>query len=237
MSPHISENIPGHSGSSCPGKRRERKRLRYEDLSESVKDKRSRFFFSKEPLDKLLRSAEKAAHHNSSPAIAKLLYYLRTQGEEWASEQLKLSKRSEKLHEPSVEDSLILKTRLSLSKSKYQGVEKFVRQEYGIKALQPWQNVMEHRNNILPIISPVSGDNGYLSVHVNLRDMVFKDVSRMLELHAVRSEVSALCDGENPTRLDCILHLTAGVDSATGFSHYNQGDNVGKDLGYLNCNT
>lgn len=180
-----------------------------------------------EPLEKLLRSAEKAARKNSNPAMAKILLMLRKRGEGWASENLLLSHKSEKLKQPSLESSLMLKTRLGLSKRKYTGIEKFANHVHGAKLLQPWGAIMEHRNLVIPKHSPPNWDSGYLSTYVTLREMVTCDMTRVLELEEVNLKASKLC--ESRKTVDCILHVSAGVDSATGFAHYNQADIVKKD--------
>ena len=129
-SPSTPTESPKHDEPCCSG----RKRLDFQNLSESVKDRRSRPL-AKEPLEKLLRAAEKVAHHNSSPATAKLLKYLRNKGEPWASKTLQDLKQLEKLNEPSTEMSLMLKTRLSLSKSKYRATAEFSKNVLGIEML------------------------------------------------------------------------------------------------------
>lgn len=92
---------------------------------------------------------------------------------------------------------------------------------HDVKLLSTWPKIMEHRNNITPTISPPSKIDGALTVKVSLRDMVSSDVARIIEIDGVAEQISSLvssCDQD----IDVLLHVSAGVDSATGFSHYNQ---------------
>lgn len=205
------------------------KRKLFENLSERSKDERSRVLARAEPLEKLLRSAEKAARKNANPAIAKVLLLLRKKGEGWAAETMLLSQQAQMREQLSNESSLMLKTRLGLSKRRYTGIEKFAKQVHGIKLLQPWASMVEYRNQIIPRHSSPTCDNGYLSIKVTLRDMVTCDVTRILELDEVNSKVLELPDRADNKTIDCTMHVTSGVDSATGFSHYNQAEILKKD--------
>lgn len=124
---------------SAASHRRGPKRRLFEDLSERTKSERSRLLTKTEPLEKLLRSAEKAARRSSLPNTVKILHSLIVGREAAASKLLKASHHSEMA---SIDDSLLLKTRLALSKRKYQKVEKFTKQVYGTKLLQPWAKVI-----------------------------------------------------------------------------------------------
>lgn len=195
------------------------KRRIFSDLSESTKNKYSRVLAKKEPLDNLLRSAEKLAHRRSMTNVAKVLNGLRSSGEIYAK---KLLKNAGKMKlKASVEASLLLKTRVGLSKRKYEAIEKFSQQMYGVKLLSPWPKIMEHRNKITPTVSRPEKIDGALSIKVALRDMVVSDVSRILEVDEVAERLSAL-PGTSDETIRCTLHVSAGVDSATGFAHYNQ---------------
>lgn len=202
---------------------RGRKRSFFPDLSENTKDKYSRTLAQNETLESLLRSAEKAAHRDSLTNVAKVLNSLRTCGETYANSIInspgKLKRKA------CVESSLLLKTRVGLSKRKYQALEKFTRRVYGVKLLLSWSKIMEHRNKITPKISCPTKIDGVLTSHVTLHDMVVNDVTRMLELDEVANELSVV-DGED---VDCTLHVSAGVDSATGFPHYNQATSLKQD--------
>lgn len=206
-------NEPGQAG---------RKPLPYASLKDATKDKKSREL-AEEPLDKLLRAAEKVASHSISPGKSKLLELIRKNDDSWATQTLKDITIAKNLQQPAaVEDCLFLKTRQGLSKRKYQGIAKFLREKMGSKVLQPWKVIMEYRNNIIPAISTPNWSEGYLSVSVTLRDMVTANVSRMLDLDDVKTMVEKLiCDSKNGI-VECELHIAAGVDSATGFSHYDQ---------------
>lgn len=197
-------------------KKRGRQSLDFHDLSDYTKGRYSKTLENAEPLDKLLRAAEKSAWRNSCPGVAKILDQLRTGGEQWACDTLESVSKIAQLTTPSIEKSLTLKIRLSLSKKQYTGFEKFAR-ELGVKLLHSWASIMEYRNQIIPSIPPPNWDRNYLTVQVPLRDMIANIVTRLLELDNVRCNLIDF--GES---VDCILHVSAGVDSATGFSHYKQ---------------
>lgn len=121
--------------------------------------------------------------------------------------------------------SLLLKTSLGLSKMRYECISKFAKTTLGIKLLQPWATVMEYRNSLVPPFSNRNWTNGYLSASVSLKDSVSSDFNRISELPAVKMALEEL--GER--NIECVLHVTGGVDSATGFSHYSQANIRGKD--------
>lgn len=100
---------------------RGRRRLVFESLSKSTKNKQSQKLARENPLEKLLQSSEKVARKLKNPHTAKMLKLLRTGGEIWAKNALNSIERAEKNLKPTAESSLMLKTRLGLSKSKYQG--------------------------------------------------------------------------------------------------------------------
>lgn len=160
-----------------------------------------------------------------SPYLAKMLKQLRIDGESFASQALKSTIHAAESSLPSEEASLMLKTRLGLSRSKYEGIARFAKNELGVKLLQPWKKMTAFRSKILPPFSPPNWDKGYLSSSVKLRDIVKCDVSRILELDEVIKTVTSL----KSERINCTLFITAGPDSATGFTHYNQPGIVGKD--------
>lgn len=196
------------------------KRRCFSELSESTKDKYSKLLAKKEPLENLLRSAEKLAHRGSFTNVAKILHGLRISGEIYAKSILKNTGKPKR--KTSVEASLLLKTRVGLSRRKYVAVEKFAKRMYGVKLLSTWPKIMEHRNKVTPKITRPTKVDGALSIKVTLRDMVSSDVARILELDEVAERLSALADIADGEPVDCTLHVSAGVDSATGFAHYNQ---------------
>lgn len=201
----------------------------FEKLSESVKSKRSKVLADTEPLEKLLRAAEKKCHHGQSPCMAKILKRLRIDGEEWASRAWKLFEKRGKLNKPTAEKSLHVKTRLGLTYKKYNGIRKYTKSVCGENALVPWVDAMQHRDAIIPKFAPPVWENGVLICRVTLRDMVSNIISRLLCLEEVQEKLSTLTDSD----VDCSLLLSAGVDSATGFSHYNQERILSKDNSLL----
>lgn len=207
-----------------------RKRLPFGRLSNTTKEKHCRTLSQQEQsLEKLLKSAEITAHHSNSPATAKILEFLRTKGEVWASKLLANDRTVEKMDKPSVESSLKQKTRLLLSKRKYQALEKFSKNFFGVKMLEPWAEIMKLRDEILPVVEPPNWDKGYLFVEVKLRAMIANDVARMAEIPDVKDKLKLLDDGTLDKLVNVTLMVASGLDSATGFSHYDQNGLLGKD--------
>ena len=130
---------------------------------------------------------------------------------------------SQRVLEPaSEEECLTLKTRQGLSKRKYQAFERFCRRKFGTKILHSWDKIMQRRNYIIPEITPPFWDEGFLTVHVTLRNMLSKNIARLLEIPKVRSTVCSTISNADNDVVNCVLHITSGSDSATGFPHYNQ---------------
>lgn len=130
---------------------------------------------------------------------------------------------SQRVLEPaSEEECLTLKTRQGLSKRKYQAFERFCRRKFGTKILHSWDKIMQCRNDIIPEITPPFWDEGFLTVHVTLRNMLSKNIARLLEIPKVRSTVCSTISNADNGVVSCVLHITSGSDSATGFPHYNQ---------------
>lgn len=159
--------------------------------------------------------------------MAKMLRKLRIRGEEWACKALKKA-RQEKLVKPTAEKSLRLKTRLGLTQRKYASIRKYSKSIYGRNCLVPWEEAMQHRDAIIPAYDPPIWDNGVLTCRVALRDMVVNIIERLLSLEEVQEAV-IMMDGD----VDCVLLLSAGVDSATGFSQYSQKGIMTKDNSLL----
>lgn len=65
-----------------------RKRLMFESLSESTKNKQSQKLAREIPLENLLRSTEKVARRLKNPCVAKMLKLLKSGGEVWAKSAL-----------------------------------------------------------------------------------------------------------------------------------------------------
>ncbi|KAL9705665.1 hypothetical protein quinque_009183 [Culex quinquefasciatus] len=207
-----------------------RKRLPFDRLSVTTKEKQCRTLSQQEKsLEKLLQSAEITAHHSTCPATAKILEFLRTKGEAWASKLLENDRIVENMNKPSAEESLRLKTHVKLSKRKYQALEKFSKNFFGIKMLVPWSEIMKLRKDILPVIEPPNWDKGYLSVEVELRAMISNDVTRLAEIPEVREKLNSLDDGTPGRTVNVTLMVASGVDSATGFAHYDQKGLLGND--------
>lgn len=119
----------------------------------------------------------------------------------------------------------MLKTRLSLSKSKYIGIAGFISREMGQK-LVSWKDIMTYRNSIIPKYTGPNESKGYLSVVVSVRSLIQNDVERIMEIDDIRSKLgSTSLEG----LVDCIMHVSAGPDSATEFSHYNQAKFLARD--------
>ena len=204
---------------------RGRKRKVFEHLTDRTKDEYCRISSKNESLEKTLRCAEKLARNKSFSAMAKVLSHLTTAGEKWAIETLKAIEIKEKFEKPCVESSLMLKTRLNLSKRMYIDIASFMKDAFGIKIL-PWSEVMEHRNQIipnLPLPTFIEEDNLHLSIP--LRDLLTNSITRILEIEEVSANLSKIPIEKG----ECVLHISAGVDSATGFAHYSQEKIVRKD--------
>lgn len=88
---------------------------------------------------------------------------------------------------------------------------------------------MQHRDAIIPEFAPPVWESGVLSCRVTLDDMVVNIVKRLMSLDKVHEIISTLTDPDP----ECILLLSAGVDSATGFSQYSQRDILAKDNSLL----
>lgn len=160
--------------------------------------------------------------------MAKVLQKLRTSGEEWASKLLKQHASEEKLAKPSAETSLLIKTRLGLTRRRYNGFRKHTKSVVGKNALVPWIEAMQHRDAIIPKMSVPVWENDILVCRVTLRDMVSNIITRLMCLEEVQDKMSSFSG-----YIDCIIHMAAGVDSATGFSQYNQDRNLAKDNSLL----
>lgn len=165
-------------------KKRGRKQVDFHNLTERTKKKYSNLVARKHSLEELLLAAETAAYKKGSHATKKILKLLRNGGEKWAKEAASHSLSKTSTSHTSIERSLMLKTRLSLSKNKYNGISKFLRQDMGQK-LASWKEIMAFRNTILPAFPSPNDNKGYLSVTVPVREMVTKDLERILELEEV----------------------------------------------------
>lgn len=161
--------------------------------------------------------------------MAKVLHKLRINGEAWACNVWKQKTTQGKFNKPTAEKSLHVKTRLRLSQRTYNGIRKYAKTVCGENVLVPWMEAMQHRDAIIPEIAPPVWENEVLICQVSLRDMVSNIISRILCLEEVQEKISALTD----STLDCNLQLSAGVDSATGFSQYNQKGILSKDNSLL----
>lgn len=197
----------------------------FEDLAESTKKRKCHEMANEQPFEMLIRSAETAARNCGSLGVAKVLKGLREGGEDWAKAALNALDKYVPESNPSAEFSLLIKTTFGLSKRKYEGIAKSVKDNLGTKVLQPWSKIVELRNTIIPAFSAPNWDKGYLSSQVTVRDLVVTDVGRLLELPEVEDAIEHLGDAE----VNCLFHLSGGVDSATGFTHYNQKGIMGKD--------
>ncbi|XP_062550922.1 uncharacterized protein LOC134215829 [Armigeres subalbatus] len=216
--PSASPNVP---------KKRGRKPKPFDRLSENSQHRRCRLQINDDPLEQLIWSAEKAARQSCLPALSKLLALLRKGQESSANEILQAFENRSIQSESSTEASLLLKTRLGLSKRKYEAIAAFSKQHLGVKLLQPWVKIIECRNAIIPPISKPNWDSGYLSSSVTVRNLVRFDVVRICDIEEVAEKV--ISEATDSGVLDLVVHVTGGVDSATGFTHYNQGSITGKD--------
>ena len=88
---------------------------------------------------------------------------------------------------------------------------------------------MSFRNEIIPLIENPGWEKGYLSVHVKVRAMISNDVARMLEIEEVKQKIESFAEETTRTSVDVELMVAAGLDSSTGFSHYDQAGILGKD--------
>lgn len=168
--------------------------------------------------------------------MAKVLKHLITGEERWASNLMKIYAKSENIREPSLEESLEVKTRLGLTKRMYIGVQMFSKNKQGARLFQPWKKIMLYRDSILPKINPPVWENGVLSISCTLRDMMMSIASRIIQLNHVKDNISSLAvDGED-INFECTFHVSAGLDSATAFPHYNQANILQKDDSLLTEN-
>lgn len=165
--------------------------------------------------------------HSASPGMAKVLRKLRMHGEEWALIVLKKDKQKEFV-KPVAEKSLRFKTRLGLTRRKYESVRKYTKSIYGGNCLVPWEEAMQYRDSIIPAYDPPVWENGVLISRVALKEMVVNIIERLLSIEKVQ-EAATMTNGD----LDCVLFLLAGVDSATGFSLYSQKGILTKDNSLL----
>ena len=212
------------------------KKKLFKTLSEKIKSKQSKELAKKESLEKLLRSAEKIARKESNPNIGKILKNIVTGGELWASKVLKQYEQFQNFREPTLMESLEVKTRLGLTKNVYNGIQAFAKQKQGSTLFQPWKNVMDYRNSIIPTITSPTWENGCLTIGCTLREMTNCTVTRMLEIDHVKEKLSVLTETEHDKPVECILHVSGGLDSATCFPHYNQANILRKDDSLLTEN-
>lgn len=194
-------------------------------MSKKGQASRCRLLSQKEPLDLLLKSARASSKKNKCPATAELIKLILEGGEEWAHDSLTKIKKYKETPVPSEEKCLILKTSLGLSRSKYEGLAKFTKTHLGLKLLQPWRNVSQYCDTIIPPFSTPNYDKGYLSSQCSIRDLVTCDMYRISELDEVTNNIKSY----NRKNVKCTLYATAGPDSATGFSHYNMARILAKD--------
>ena len=202
-------------------------------LADRTKDEQSRRLARTVPLEKLLRSAEKAARRDSNYAMARVLLNLRTNGENWAASFEQSTDKSNS--SPSLEDALEVKTRVGLTKGKYQGIRNFAIRFCGAQLFPSWAKLMDCRNKILPKLTPPVWENGTLLVDVGLRELASNTAERLLELDHVREGLARVIIPDNK-RIDCVLEVSAGLDSATSFPHYNQANILHKDDSLLTEN-
>lgn len=166
-----------------------------------------------------------SARKNKCPATAKLIRKVLERGEEWAQNSISIIENYKETSAPSAEKCLVLKTSLGLSRSKYEGLAKFTKEHFGLKLLQPWKSVAQYCDTIIPPFSTPNWDQGYLSSRCTVRDLATCDVTRISELEDVNKSIMTY----DSKHIKCILYVTAGADSATGFSHYNMAKNLAKD--------
>lgn len=176
------------------------------------------------------------ARKGSNPSTVKILRNLVTGGEQWASKFMKLSQKSQSIENPTLMESLEVKTRLRLTKSVFNGIRSYSKNKYGSSLFQPWKKVMKYRDSIIPKISPPTWENGILSIRVSLRDMTSCNIARILELNHVVEQLSMLTEAEHNDPVECVLYLSGGLDSATCFPHYNQANIMRKDDSLLTEN-
>lgn len=181
--------------------------MKFNDLREVTKKKYACGLAHKHSLEELLLAAEAAAYQDGIHATKKILKLLRNGGEKWAKDVVRNLASQKPTSRPSMEQSLMLKTRLSLSKNKYRGVARFLRQEMGQK-LVSWENMIKHRNEIIPKFPKPNETKGYLAVTVSVRDLVMKDVERILELEEVKRNLSCVASSGV---VDCLMHVSAGI--------------------------
>lgn len=193
-------------------------------LSESEKHKRSKKLGDSEPLEKLLRAAENVCKHNSSPGMVKVLRHLRMTGEAFAKKALKRSSKRN-LSKATAERSLYVKTRLGLTCRAYTGIRKHAKTISDEEVLVPWKDAMKYRDEIIPSFDTPTWKDGVLCCSVTLREMVTNIIGRLLDLDDVKEAFV----NQTSSVLNCSLLMSAGVDSATGFSHYNQKNLLRKD--------
>ena len=201
----------------------------YVSLKERSRETYARKLSQEHSLEELLRATESAAYKNGDSATKRVLKMLRSGGEAWVKAALeKLS--DPEVRQPSIEDCLMMKTRLGLTKNKYRGISSFVKRGMGQK-LAPWKDVMTFRNDIIPRFAEPNENAGYLSVKISIRDLITNDIERIMELDDVRSKLAST---STEGVLDCLMHVSAGPDSATGFSHYNQAKFLARDDSLFN---
>lgn len=85
---------------------------------------------------------------------------------------------------------------------------------------------MVHRNSIIPKFAYPNEDKGYLSAQVSVRSMIQNNVERIMDFDDVRANLNSI---SNEGLVECVMQISAGPDSATGFSHYNQTKFVARD--------
>lgn len=198
-------------------KTRGRKPMNYNNLKERSQQSHAQNLARNHCLGALLRAAETAAYKNGSSATKSILKLLRKNNEAWAKQALLRLLNPEK-EQLSAEKCLMLKTTIRLSKRKYTDIATFMKKELGQRFI-PWKDIIDYRNSIIPIIKKPNESKGYLSAQVTIRDMLKADVKRIMDLEDIRAKLDAkTVEGS----VECVMHVSAGPDSATGFSHYNQ---------------
>lgn len=227
-SPKSAEAVRESQTLHTPASSRGRKSQSFSLLSEKTKVKYCQKLARGRCVEELVRAAESAARKAGCLGMASVLKNLRKGQEYWARETLNAVKADAVVNQPSPETSLILKTRLGLTKRKYSGITTFMRKKLKQKAFVPWADMITHRNNVIPKFSPPHQDEGYLSASVSVRELLSNDVKRIMELDDIQSKLAAIVSS-NVQYLNCTMHVAAGPDSATGFSHYNQAKFLGQD--------
>lgn len=132
-------------------------------------------------FEELLRATEIAARKAACPNMCRILKKLRNGQENWATEAIEALRTESSRNKPSAESSLMLKTRLGLSKNKYTGITSFMRRELHQKTFDPWADMVAHRKSILPNFSQPNYDKGYLSSSVSVRELLAYDISRITQ--------------------------------------------------------